>query len=244
MKRIFSCIAVLFAVLSIHPFSVNASTNKTEDYQQELQEKITEIYYSPNSKIERENSVNGVQKTKITLEYEVPNLNKSLMFSDNEREITKEAFSMIVEEEIESVQKNRRALHRGEGSLEDSRGTVKGVVNARMTFKYAPINGSGINYYGIRTGYARYYPSQAASSSARSLFIGQVGGNAIVGTVTLRQSANLSNSINYQWLSLGRGWVADSQRVASLYGVCSTTAYGSFTVSGKTDKVSCTVSAF
>lgn len=141
------------------------------------------------------------------------------------------------------VAEKRNARHlRGSGSLEDTSGTAKGVVDARVTHEYNTIGSSGITYYGIKFAEGRYYPSQFASTSGRRIHYGQQGQNPS-GPINLSVD-QYPGSTNYSWISYNPNWTSNVERISSIYGSLGVTTYATYTMDGSSDNVSVTASPF
>lgn len=236
---------VVFGLLSIGLVSgtvmglgntVNADTTKENS---DFKDKANEIFYSENSKIESVVNENGEQKTLISLEKVTPSLKINVL--NNTKEVTKEKSAAIYSIPVSEVVKKRNEYFlRGTGTLEDSSGTTKGVVDARVTYEYNTIGSSGVNYYGIHYAEGRYYPSQFASTSGRRIHYGQQGQNPKAGSVSLMMD-QYPDDINYKWYSYEPSWTSDVERISSIYGALGVTTYTTYTMDGSSDSVNVTV---
>lgn len=219
--------------------TVTASSNM-DDNSQSFKEKVNEIFYAKESKIESIYDNDGKEKTLITLEKSSPSLKNNLF--NNEKEMIKETSACVFSISVNEVIEKRNS--RASGSLEDSSGTANGVVEARVAYYFAPIGSSSqVDYYGISWAEGRYYPSQAATTTNRRIHYGQNGQNPLMGTVKYSID-RYPGDINYQWISYNPTWIFDGDRISSIFGGLGVTTYATYTVKGVSDDVNVTVSPF
>ncbi|WP_221180060.1 hypothetical protein, partial [Enterococcus faecium] len=240
-KFIYGLLSVGLVSVSLIGMGSTVNADKVNE-NSDFKNKANEIFYSENSKIESVIDEHGEQKTLISLEKTTPSLKNNAL--KNTKEVTKEKSAAVYSMSVNEVMKKRNDYFlRGTGSLEDSSGTAKGVVDARVTYEYNTIGSSGVTYYGINFAEGRYYPSQFASTSGRRIHYGQQGQNPLSGSVNLARD-QYPGATNYQWISYQPSWISDAERVSAIYGALGVTTYATYTMDGSSDNVSVTVSPF